>query len=241
MFTGILVCSIIIIYYYCVLYCWRVVIVVVVCRYCVDWCCCCCCPRSSSSTSLLLPSSSLCSVLCSLALSLWCCCSTCRTCQRCNRNIRSKQWYSAAAALQRRREIADRPGACKNCLALRCWYVVFLAVSSGLQVSLSLSLSPPFVFLCLWLSGELFFVVVAAGAVFRVWVVFGVCWRCQCRRCQCRRCRRLDFSGAWVFSCFLNYPCCVYYYLLVVVLIFVLLSLLVFLFIIYSLSLLLLL
>ena len=45
---------------------------------------------------------------------------------------------------------------------------MLLAVSSGLQVSLSLSLSPPFVFLCLWLSDELCVVVVAAGAVFRV-------------------------------------------------------------------------
>ena len=54
--------------------------------------------------------------------------------------------------------------------ALRCavGMVCCLRFSSGLQVLVSLSQSPPFVFLCLWLSGELFVVVVvAAGAVFR--------------------------------------------------------------------------
>jgi hypothetical protein len=54
--------------------------------------------------------------------------------------------------------------------ALRCavGMVCCLRFSSGLQVLVSLSQSPPFVSLCLWLSGEVFVVVVAAGAVFRV-------------------------------------------------------------------------
>ena len=115
---------------------------------------------------------------------------------------------------------------------------MLLAVSSGLQVSVSLSLSPPFVFVCLWLSGELVFVVVAAGAFFRVCVVFGVCWRCRWR-CQCASLSSPRFFGRvgiFVFVSMILAAFIIIVYLLVA-LAFVLLSLLVFLCISYLLSL----